>query len=205
MKLNLDTSMLKASLEAAATKDSRFYLNGVCLDFVNESEMVYVGTDGVILFAGFKPIDWLERGLVAGSQLIIPRETVTNALKGYKGSTLELESLPDGKYRLGALLFSAVDGQFPDYERVIPASCSGESGLYHPDFLGRAYKAVAMAEGRPGKQDYKVQLTQNGEYAGVVQGESKVCVGVVMPYRTLKAVAPYAGWVSLERTQAKAA
>lgn len=192
MKVSLSVNLLKAALTVAPKKDNRSYLNGVCLDFVTDSEMVYCATDGSILYAGKTPIEYLDDPQKGGFQIIVPYDAVSLALKNHSKAytAIFLESLPDGRYSLGDVIFGSLDGKFPDYERVIPQTVSGEAGQYNPENVAKAYKAISLACGLT----EKIEFLQSGKNdCAIVKSRSSDHVCVVMPWRTHETI-DYTGW-----------
>ncbi len=186
MNITLNVQLLKASLECAGKKDIRNYLNGVFIDLINEDELVYCGTDGHILFAAKAKLE-ITSGNPAGTSLIIPRTVIEAALKGVKSQTVELASIHEGSYRLNQTIFYPVDGKFPDYQRVIPQSVSGEKAVFMPELLVRGSKAINLAVGGRG------DLQHNGSSAAVMTSSSESVIVVVMPMRD-QIHAEYKGW-----------
>ena len=194
MKTQLLVKNLQACLEVAAKKDIRYYLNGVHLDYCNELEMVYVATCGSVLLAIRAPNPGFELsdGEISPSSLIIPREAIATALKGYKANSIQLESLSEGRYMLGnSVIFAPLDGKFPDYSRVIPEKVSGEAGNYDPELYTRAFKAVSVAS-RKGK----VYIVQGGENSSavVLADSHPEIVCVLMPWKARGLEFVYSGW-----------
>lgn len=199
MKVLLSTALLAGALEASAKDDIRNYLNGVCIDFVNEDEVVIVGTDGSILFAAHdRPEFEINSGFTG--QVVIPRETVASALKGkmqhvrLRMYTLDAESV----CTLGEVMFKPLDAKYPAYTRVIPSAVSGEPASFDIEVLRRAHLSVAKANGGAKAVTY---LQQGGETASsVVMGLRDRTLCVVMPFR-FKDKRPYTGWVQPERRE----
>lgn len=113
-------SALASVQHAAGTEETRYYLCGVYFE-IKGSRLITVGTDGhrmakrVIAMAGFQDNDGI----------IIPRKAVTDMLRvcarasenvhvTYSDRVIALQA---GNERYVSKL---VDGQYPDYDRVIP-------------------------------------------------------------------------------------
>lgn len=177
--MQVKTNDLKALLLAAGKKDIRYYLNGV---HVNSKHLV--ATDGnrmhVIAHGGDWPHD----------PVTIPREVVELAVKA---KTLELTLTTEA---LGAICYKPIDGTYPDYTRVLPASSDVVTGERYadlnPDYHHDAVKAIQAATG------FKAAaLSQVANYWYWCNGRMAV---VVMPYRM---VCPKTGLTQyqLERLQ----
>lgn len=122
--------LLAQTQYAMATQDVRYYLNGLLL-LVDGSELRAVATDGHRLAYASMPLedapDALREEGAARQELILPRKTVIelNRLLADSEEPLSIEMLPSQiRFRFGEidLISKLIDGRFPDYERVIPAS-----------------------------------------------------------------------------------
>ena len=147
MEIILSTNALKGAIHCAAAKDRRYWLNGVHVR-VTQEQFVYVeSTDGSVAFQ--TRLEELADAETKGPfGIIIPLETVKLAVKT-KQSKLLLKSLPDGRYSLGDVLFTAVDGKFPDVDRVVPTRgdeyYNGPLPVFDAELLLRAQKALQTA------------------------------------------------------------
>jgi len=130
-KFTITSAECKALIEktrfAISTEESRYYLNGIYLHAAeNQGARVLraVATDGHRLAR-------MEVGLPEGAEnmpgVIIPRKTINELFKLVEeaGDTIEI-SLSDTKIRFVCgnvvLVSKLIDGNFPDYERVIPTA-----------------------------------------------------------------------------------
>ena len=187
MELSLRKSDLKAAFICSAVKDIRYYLQGIYLEFspspngaATDGILTFAATDGHILFAGTAPAVFNEDPQSAPFFMIIPNDAVKTATKT-KNDVVILRSLPDGRYSLGDTIFAPVDAKFPDFRRVIPEKVSGETGNYDPELLVRGNDALREYFGSK-KRVYR--LNNNGTSAGVICGDSRDALVVVMPIRT---------------------
>ena len=160
MAYELKISTLKAASICAAKNDIRYYLNGVCIDIKNASQMVIIGTEGACAFVGVENYkgEWYGKA----EQIIIPLESIVAALKacGKYQNSINLEKLSNDKWILGAVIFTPIDGNYPDYARIIPKLENVQAGIgyYNPEFLLKAAKAMKEASG----SQYST-LNQHGE------------------------------------------
>lgn len=106
-----------------------------------------MGTNGSILFACRTEYETTDTPQNGPYELIIPADVVKTISK--KAKTVVLESLSDGRYMLESKVFSAVDGKFPDYRRVIPQECTGETAQFDPVLLASATAAMCEFYGLP--------------------------------------------------------
>lgn len=187
----LNRAALAGHLLIAPKSDVRFYLNGVYLDPVLGA---LVSTDGSCLmmtrFADLKRENALP--------VIIPRDALAAALKlcPKKSVTLEMDAeVMSGAVRLtfrpdavSSTSCSAIDGRYPDYMRVIPATVDGTAGNYDPTLLSRVADALAAFGSR--KTTHHVRLYQNGPSNAAwmmlepTSGEVAPHLAVIMPLRT---------------------
>lgn len=116
--------MLKRASFAISTEETRYYLNGIYFHVIDEGgamKLRAVATDGHRLAK-------IEIDAPIGSggmpAVIIPRKTVGEVDKVLDGAETVKVSMSENKIQFevaGALMTSKViDGQFPDYQRVIP-------------------------------------------------------------------------------------
>lgn len=183
MKVSLRVSTLKAALYSAAKKDLRYYLNGVCLEFISSAEphINVVATDGHRLGAFREPLEYAEGEQKSDFNLIIPRESVEMAIKsaGKRGTSLILESMPDGRYQLGSVVFDEVDGEFPVWQKIVPQSVTGETAYYNPEYLVDARDALRTYYGERASEYW---LSHNGASPGVMQADADAMI-LIMPMR----------------------
>lgn len=119
--------------DAVSTEETRYYLNGVFMEYsANDNELIFVATDGHKLFrrtieapAGAELINDLG---CYGNGVIIPRKAIKSIMKLIKGKntpeTIEIktsEARCDFKFDNVTVSTKLIDGNFPDYRRVIPA------------------------------------------------------------------------------------
>jgi DNA polymerase-3 subunit beta len=193
----IDLLALHAANKCAASDPTRYYLEGVCVEF-SEREIVYVATDGHILFA-YRQIS--AEHTLRGSY-IIP-SAVIKAAKIRRGDNVtDLVKHENGKLELRqagwpSALFDPVDGTFPDWRRVIPETAKPDLAHYNPELLCRLWAAgkVIGAE---------ASLHQNGNSPALVTYTEGNALGVIMPMSSLSADTSAPSW-ALPPSVAKAA
>lgn len=136
----IPTNVLKAMLTHAGKKDIRYYLNGV---FVDRTSGHVVATDGHRMLIVKLDVGAWE----AGKSYIMPREALAAALKlnGRAVETLIDDSAAPALV-IGGVNCTAIDGRYPDWRRVVPASLDGKIAdgvAFDPQYLLEAYKAIA--------------------------------------------------------------
>ena len=193
MQIQLQT--LKAAHIAAAVKDVRFYLNGVLVEFraqndVGDVKAVVVGTDGCMLFAAHTIVnrdDESETVPDVGTQIIIPGDVVKACKLRHKSNPfVTLKQISETQWQLGDVLFTPIDGKFPDYRRVIPQysdvnSAAQEVTMHNPDVLVRARDALKLYTGESKSVMYPI--AQRGNDASVMHTGDTRAVVVIMPLR----------------------
>ena len=107
-----------------AAQDVRYYLNGLLL-LIDNGELRAVATDGHRL--AYASISLEEVAGWARQEMILPRKTVLelSRLLADSDDPLEIELAPNQiRFQFGhiSLVSKLIDGKFPDYERVIPAT-----------------------------------------------------------------------------------
>ena len=129
-----------------AAQDVRYYLNGLLL-LVEGSELRAVATDGHRLAYASMQLE----GEVSTTrhELILPRKTVLelNRLLGDNDEPLNIEFAPNQiRFQFGHinLVSKLIDGKFPDYERVIPATLKNIVSLKRTELLQSMVRAAIL-------------------------------------------------------------
>ena len=146
-KFMIYRNALKAVSRFAAVKDVRYYLNGVLVE-ANPLETRLCATDGHTLAVHRADAKGDNEGAWTG---ILPLDAVTTllkmkpALKSLKDEPIALTVSDNGEIRADwngqSIICRAVDGEFPDYRRVIPESLDGLAWINH-DYLARIVDAA---------------------------------------------------------------
>ena len=180
---------------AASTEETRYYLGGVCVE-ISARQVLYVATNGHALFA-HREVTAPDNSL-AGAW-IIPSETIKAAkaktsredkatLEGEPGKLgLSLE-LPDGS----RLEFTAIDGTFPDWRRVVPLETKqdGPPPLFDPDRLKKLWKAGEILG------EKCLGMGYNGTAPALVTYATDNTLGVIMPTHNPVASVFRPAWMS---------
>ena len=134
MKFEFNVRALKAAALAISKDETRYYLNGVCLEFCGE-HAVFVATDGHRL-AAFKVPGPNPETPPPVSAIIIPRDIIEKikiSAKAGDAPLAELEPATGGEWIIRfdgtAVLFRPLDGTFPNWRRVLPSDDSKERGI----------------------------------------------------------------------------
>ena len=209
--VTLKVSHLKAALICAATKDIRYYLNGVLLE-VRKRDALLVSTDGhrlAVIHAATVSQDEPDN---VPAQIIIPREV----LKGLKSEnrredtcTLQHDpAKPETECRISGIVggdrvFAPVDAKYPDYSRVIPAEVNGERAVFEPTFLADFLDLVRILAGNI-RAFYT--LHENSTSSAVITcAEVPEFLGVLMPMRATGEEYKRPEWLDEKRDEEQAA
>ena len=174
--VNIKPQHLRAVITHAAKKDVRYYLNGVLLERDTIGRFYLVATDGSRLAVGtfFDP----ESTQAGPWQIIIPLDVCKTAAKS-KVPALRLVARGDGKYEIADLVFTPIDGRFPDWRRVCVATAPIEPGDYNHELLADAVEFIRVWSGDK-KQG---RVLQQGRAGAQITGVDGDCLAVVMPLR----------------------
>lgn len=177
------TDLLKAALFCASNEKSLYYLRGVHLSTSGHM----VTTDGHRLFCA-------KLAEAVPADVIIPLDTVKAALNlaGKRAETIELNG-----NTLGGVVFTPVDGTFPDWRRVIPPMDGYKPGEnqtpahFNPDYicdLGQMARALGSKTGT----FYKIHAWDKESPHGVTFCQRTDCFAVIMPMRAQSDITPWA-------------
>tara|TARA_R110000796_G_scaffold225018_1_gene341355 strand:- start:334 stop:951 length:618 start_codon:yes stop_codon:yes gene_type:complete len=199
MIYSININTLKAAQFCSATKDVRYYLNSVYLDFKIDTVTPHVNiiaTDGHVLAAYNDKLPIENRGDDGDDfSLIVPLDTIKAVLKmvGKNQKTVELEKTGEN-WRLGDLNFSPIDGKYPEYTRVIPATekrhYTGDGPRFDPEILSRAQKSISIRLGYTATAKNKGFMsygpTKND--SAVLHNGDNLSVVVIMPMKNAENV-----------------
>jgi DNA polymerase-3 subunit beta len=197
MKITIDHSIIKALLICAAKHDVRYYLNGVCVDARANGYVVLVATDGHRLLAYPVAVDNIEA--LAPGEYIIPREAL-EAVKPAKAGRIvlpihiDIVTAPDtpDPERVGVTIkgkttitvtgatsavTAPIDGQYPNWRRIVPASTSGEIAQFNADYVSGFGDVCKLLGG-----SYGPYINHNGGACAVVTNLPGA-LGLIMPLR----------------------
>ena len=143
MEITITKGQVQALLKIAPKKDVRYYLNGALLE-VNGVGAWLVATDGHVMLAGLVTgnIEMREQG-----RWIIPRDALEIAAKLKKYA---VTLVVGDRCSLGGLPFVPVDGNYPDWRRVIGSPCDHRAHdwpQFNPELLHRVHDAGKLYEG----------------------------------------------------------
>lgn len=179
---------LKAAARFMAVQDIRYYLNGVLIES-NPMQSRIVATDGHTLFASRDDAKGDNEGSFVG---IMPADTVKTILgwkaphKSANDTPVVLTTCDDlaGEHRAAwagnICVFRLIDGKFPDYARVVPATLDAGVSFFQPEYLLRCTKA-AIDLNTSAKGMFAFKCAQDGAGVAVFSPQS---FAVLMPIKT---------------------
>jgi len=186
----INIQFLKAAALISSREETRYYLNGVCVE-ARENDVNLIATDGHRIIALNDAADWGESE-DRSFTIIIPLDIIAD-IKLFKPITHGTLTVAEGgKYLLQYCgrdyLFAPIDGTFPDWRRIVPPEVDGKVAQFNAQYIGDLAK-VAKALG---DKEGKVFIHHNGfgpapiSFPGV---EGVSCICAVMPIRY--GAAPY--------------
>ena len=196
--VNIYRAKLKAASRFMAVQDVRYYLNGLLIES-NDIQTRIVATDGHTLFAGFDDAKGDNVGSFAG---IMPADTVKQILAWkapYKSANdapviITTCDDPAGEHRAewcgNVCIFRLIDGKFPDYARVVPATIDAGISFFQPEYLLRCTKA-AQDLNTSAKGFFAFKCAQDGTGIAVFSPQS---FAVIMPIKTTVADVADVAW-----------
>lgn len=183
MKITIDHSVIRALLLCAPKTELRYYLVGVCVD-ARASDVTLVTTNGHRMLAYPVAADAIEA--LAPGQYIIPREAL-EAVKPAKAGrttlpiTIEIDVVNGRENKITGATSTVtplIDGNYPDWRRVMPKTISGEPAQYNTEYVADFGKIAQLM----GAKNPHVYINHNGTGAAIVTGLG-AALGVLMPVR----------------------
>lgn len=201
----ININLLKAVNLAVSNDETRYYLHGVNIQTTPKG-IVLAATDGKrMIVARQKYVDGVDApdGVIREApalNIIVPRDLIAKIKTTRKSSDYAELLFADGKVTLtldGVSVSSGViDGTFPDYRRVIPATTDGALAQFDPSQLITFQKAAALVDGSP-----VPTLHHNGDAPALVtikttdDRDAFEIFGVLMPCRA-NADKPHVVWAT---------
>lgn len=182
--IEIKSGALNAMLNLSGKKDIRYYLNGVLIQ-VHENRLRLVATDGHVM-----GIYQDEIASDDSFQIVIPNEIISKLDK----KQTNVLSRDGDQWRIDNISFAPIDGQYPDYMRVLPREpLTKEIAQFNPDFIVRFHK---VAKGFGFKAGL-LGITHNGQNAALVDiGMPLNFVGIMMPLRSDMGMTSVPAWLN---------
>jgi hypothetical protein len=185
MKFSIQRKELKAMSRFSSTKDIRYYLCGIHI--VQNNRGTYLeSTNGHIM--GRLLIDDEPKPQNA---LTIGNDAIKSLIGTAKNANEILHFTVDGvKIHVitptGEHTFQALDGNFPDCDRVLPLVLKDEDiapACYNPEYVLAFHQAAQDIKGTKKGANPTVSILQRGNHSGLVNIGVSNFIGVIMPMR----------------------
>jgi len=167
-----------AALEVASTKkDDRQYLNGILF-----TDQWAVATDGYTLLA-YNHQQSVEKDVIAPVSLfskLVKRQQVQIAIEDDKITVTQNNTTKTD---------SAIDGKYPDWRRLFPATLTGETAQFSAKIYEKLCKICKLLE--PKADEHVPYIHHNGSGVAVVSFADNALLGLAMPYNTGDKVPEY--------------
>jgi hypothetical protein len=180
----INLKVLKAVALCASTEQTRYYLNGVCLQpDLTPGHIIMVATDGHKMLVARQEIG---DGDQLAADIIIPSEIIAKIKLSKRGDNIASLAIGEeaaAHCRLDfadgtSAGFKAIDGSFPEWRRVVPKEVDGKTAQFNTAYLDTFRKAGELAEaGVP-------YFLHNGCGPAVVRFSFDRVFGIVMPLGT---------------------
>lgn len=172
MELTIKAGVLSALTNLSGKKDIRYYLNGVLVE-VKDKTLRLVATDGHVMGIYQQELEEPSEAM----RLVIPNEVIAKLDK----KTTNTLVCDQDQWRVDNINFAPIDGQYPDYMRVLPSKITGEVAQFNPDFIARFAKVAKALSSK-----FAVPIiAHNGTSGALVDiGLPLNFVGIMMPIRT---------------------
>ena len=178
MKIDLKINQIKAVLECAGKQDIRYYFNGALIEKTYSGQVFLVSTDGTKLFCGL--VDTIKEGMP--EKVLIERDSLELALK----SKIKEFILDTDKKTLGSLTYKEIDGNFPNWRRVVPDPLSFKDNptvsQFDPTLVLSCAKALTYWDD---SKDIQADICHRGEQSALMtRGSHTGAFCVIMPRRS---------------------
>ncbi len=156
--------MIERTIYACGTEEGRYSLNGIFLERSDDQKRVrFVGTDGhrlALIEREFDNMD--ELGIENG--IILPRKGVAELIKvleGHEGNIRMGVKENNVAFELGQtmLLMRLIEGEFPDYRRVIVEGCDKIAVMAKDELMKNIRRVSIMVDEKA--RAIKFTLTDN--------------------------------------------
>jgi DNA polymerase-3 subunit beta len=158
---------------AVSTEETRGYLNGVNMK-IDGDALMFAATDGYRLSIRQIPLPAGAKGI---GPTIIPRHALAPLSALSDAETIDIAVTDTGiSARSGDALFitKLIDGNFPDYERIVPAAVDRPALIESASLLNSLNRLSAVAEAATGgRRGRVVKLSFNGALTVSAGGTGK--------------------------------
>jgi len=180
--MELNVKYLRAAVIVASKEETRYYLKGVAVQAGDKGAFI-VATDGHRAMAFRQSAE-----AQAPVDIIIPAGIIAGITVNKHVERAHLTCVGENLWRIDygstSVVFSPIDGTFPDWRRVVPKEISGETAQFNPSYVGDFAK---VAKALAAKGDC-VKIAHNGGGPALVTfGDDIDGFGLLMPTRANQA------------------
>ncbi len=141
--------MIQRTIFAVSTDETRLNLSGVCVERPETGKLRLIATDGHRLSMITRTVD----GITAASGVIIPRKGIAEISKVLETSQEPVKLTLEGGVAHAAqgnveLSMRLVEGEFPDYNQVVPQKSEKRVSLKGDDFLAALRRVSVVSSER---------------------------------------------------------
>ncbi|WP_020678236.1 DNA polymerase III subunit beta [Geopsychrobacter electrodiphilus] len=153
--------MIDKTIFSISNDETKYNLNGIFLKYEDE-KLSMISTDGHRLSYSFTDIE--EKFILFDKGIILPKKGIFELRKIINKENNNLEiSIVDNNFIIidenTILIMRLVDGDFPDYKRVIPEKCENTSIINKNEFF-HALKRISVLSSEKTK-GIKINFTNN--------------------------------------------
>ena len=151
--------MLTLTAFAVSIDETRYILNGILFK-ISKSTMELVATDGKRLALIEKK---LKQGIEKDIQIIVPLKTIHELNRNLQdeGELSVIVGTNQAMFELGGVIIISrlIEGEFPDYRQVIPATSDNKIKIDREEFLLAVKRAALLST--PDYQAVKLEVFKN--------------------------------------------
>jgi DNA polymerase-3 subunit beta len=141
--------MIQRTIFAVSTDETRLNLSGVCIERPEAGRLRMIATDGHRLSMVSRPVE----GITSATGVIIPRKGVAEIAKVLETSQDPVKLSLDGGVAHAAqgrveLSMRLVEGEFPDYNQVVPQKSERRLSLKAMDLLAALRRVSVVSSER---------------------------------------------------------
>lgn len=163
------TEILKAAILFTSKEETRYYLKGVFVEYVNGKARA-TATEGHILFSAI-----LCEECEPFEPAIIPTDAIKRAVG--KHPTIEIEPGKDN-WTIGDIRAQPIDATFPDWRRLLVDKVSGDAAQFDPVYITTLAKAGKLLGCK-----YPTIAHNGDNVAPIGFGQDNDAFALIMPVR----------------------
>ena len=196
MKSLINLQHVLAALNCASSEETRYYLQGVCLE-IRPRESFAVATDGHVLFTSHFALEAdAPDNALCGSFILHKDGLKTIKIRRVINAASTIERLDAATVKIVCdgqdFCAKLIDGTFPDWRRVVPDDASFGEAAEHVDDVDystrkldvfwKAAAALGLCSRTSGGNPFS--LARGGNGPAIVRFGNDDVLGVITPYRS---------------------